>query len=209
MSLERYFHRYGRATFTLFLINVAVYVVEALLSGGNFLSIKGGVLAFLGQWNYAVLNYGYWWQLFTAMFVHVNIIHIFFNMYFLLTMGRQLERVLGPKRVVLTYIVSGLVGNVLTLFLMPPPMTISAGASGALFGIVGALITISGVVGGNMQGGPDERLLPVPNKQRPSWGGQCIRPPWGGLLAGIAIGYYYGKVIKRRLTWQYAYGDYW
>ncbi len=34
-------------------------------------------------------------------------------------------------------------------------------------------------------------------------------PISGGLLAGIAIGYYYGKAIRRRLTWQYAYGDYW
>ncbi|BAD84975.1 integral membrane protein Rhomboid homolog [Thermococcus kodakarensis KOD1] len=206
MSLEHYFHRYGRATFTLFLINVAVYVVEAVLSGGNFLSIRGSVLALLGQWNYAVLNYGYWWQLFTAMFVHVNIIHIFFNMYFLLTMGRQLERVLGPRRVVMTYIVSGLVGNVLTLFLKPP-MTVSAGASGALFGIVGALITISGVVGGNMQAAMmNAFFLFLINSVLP---GVNAYAHLGGLLAGIAIGYYYGKVIRRRLTWQYAYGDYW
>ncbi|MBP1910849.1 rhomboid family intramembrane serine protease [Thermococcus stetteri] len=206
MGLEHYFHRYGRATFTLFLINVAVYIIEALLSGGNFLSIKGGVLALLGQLNYAVLHYGYWWQLFTAMFVHVNIIHIFFNMYFLLTMGRQLEGVLGSKRVVLTYIVSGLTGNVLTLFLMPP-MTLSAGASGALFGIVGALITISGVVGGNMQGAlMNAFFLFLINSVLPKVNAFAHL---GGLVAGISIGYYYGKVIRRKLMWQYAYGDYW
>jgi len=200
MSLKGYFHRYGRATFTLFLINVAVYVIEALLSGGNFLSIKGGVLAFLGQWNYAVLHYGYWWQLFTAMFVHVNIIHILFNMYFLLTMGRQLERVLGPGRLVLTYIVSGLVGNVLTLLLMPP-MTVSAGASGALFGIVGALITISGVVGGNIQGAIlNAFFLFLINSALP---GVNAYAHLGGLLAGIAIGYYYGRIIRRRILETY------
>ncbi|MEO2152678.1 MAG: rhomboid family intramembrane serine protease, partial [Thermococcus sp.] len=119
MSLERYFHRYGKATFTLFLINVAVYVVEAILSR-NPISISGNVLATLGQWNYAVLHLGAWWQPFTAMFVHVNIIHIFFNTYFLLVMGSQLERILGSRRLAMIYILSGLAGNLLTLALLPP-----------------------------------------------------------------------------------------
>ncbi len=153
MSLERYFHRYGKATFTLFLINVAVYTVESILSLNPPFAISGWVLKLLGQWNYAVLHYGWWWQPFTAMFVHVGgILHIGFNMYFLLVMGgRQLEGIIGPKRLVLVYLVSGLAGNLLTL-LMSPPMVVSAGASGALFGIAGALILITGVVGGNIQG---------------------------------------------------------
>ncbi|WP_456367879.1 rhomboid family intramembrane serine protease [Thermococcus sp.] len=200
MSLEKYFYRYGKATFTLFLVNVFVYVIEAVLSGGNFLSINGGVLAFLGQWNYAVLHYGYWWQLFTAMFVHVNIIHVSFNMYFLLTMGRELERILGPKRVVLTYIISGLTGNILTLYLMPP-MTVSAGASGALFGIAGALITIGGVVGGNVQAALMNALfLFLINSFLP---GVNAFAHLGGLIAGIAVGYYYGKIIRRKLMLGY------
>ncbi|GAB6134969.1 rhomboid family intramembrane serine protease [Thermococcus prieurii] len=204
MSLERYFHRYGKATFTLFLINVAVYVVEAILSR-NPISISGNVLATLGQWNYAVLHLGAWWQPFTAMFVHVNIIHIFFNMYFLLVMGSQLERILGPKRVAMIYIVSGLAGNLLTLFLMPPNV-VSAGASGALFGIAGALITITGVVGGNMQMAlMNAFVLFLINSFLP---GVNAYAHLGGLLAGILIGYYYGKVIKRKLTWAYAYDYY-
>ncbi|CAI1493304.1 MULTISPECIES: rhomboid family intramembrane serine protease [Thermococcus] len=204
MSLERYFHRYGKATFTLFLINVAVYVVEAILSR-NPISISGNVLATLGQWNYAVLHLGAWWQPFTAMFVHVNIIHIFFNTYFLLVMGSQLERILGPKRVAMIYIVSGLAGNLLTLFLMPPNV-VSAGASGALFGIAGALITITGVVGGNMQGAlMNAFVLFLINSFLPRVNAYAHL---GGLLAGILIGYYYGKVIKRKLTWAYAYDYY-
>ncbi|NJE53825.1 rhomboid family intramembrane serine protease [Thermococcus sp. 21S9] len=204
MSLERYFNRYGKATFTLFLINVAVYAVEAILSR-NPISISGNVLATLGQWNYAVLHLGAWWQPFTAMFVHVNIIHIFFNMYFLLVMGSQLERILGPKRVVMIYVVSGLAGNLLTLFLMPPNV-VSAGASGALFGIAGALITITGVVGGNMQGALiNAFVLFLINSFLP---GVNAYAHLGGLLAGILIGYYYGKVIKRKLTWAYAYDYY-
>jgi len=204
MSLERYFYRYGKATFTLFLINVAVYVFEAILSR-NPISISGRVLAVLGQWNYAVLHLGAWWQPFTAMFVHVNIIHIAFNMYFLLIMGSQLERILGPKRVVVIYIVSGLAGNLLTLLLLPPNV-VSAGASGALFGIAGALILINGVLGGNMQMAIiNAFVLFLINSFLP---GVNAFAHLGGLIVGMLIGYYYGRVIKRKLTWAYAYGYY-
>jgi rhomboid protease GluP len=204
MGLERYFYRYGKATFSLFLINVAVYVIESVLSK-NPLSISMNVLATLGQWNYAVLHYGYWWQLLTAMFVHVGILHIGFNMYFLLVMGSQLEHVLGPKRLVAVYIVSGLVGNLLTLLLLPPG-TVSAGASGALFGIVGTLIVMMGVIGGNMQGAlMNAFVLFLINSILP---GVNAFAHLGGLITGVAIGYYYGKRIRRRMALAYGYGYY-
>ena len=203
MGLERYFYRYGKATFSLFLINVALYVVEAILSG-NPISISTGVLLRIGQWNYAVLNYDWWWQLFTAMFVHVGILHIAFNMYFLLIMGRQLEGILGPKRLLMVYLVSGFAGNLITLLVLPPN-TVSAGASGALFGIAGTLIVIMGVVGGNMQGALINALvLFLINSILP---GINAFAHLGGLLTGMAIGYYYGKRIRSRLlAMQYGYG---
>ncbi|ASI98957.1 rhomboid family intramembrane serine protease [Thermococcus celer] len=202
MSLERYFHRYGKATFTLFLINVAVYTVESILSLNPF-AISGWVLKLLGQWNYAVLHYGWWWQPFTAMFVHVGILHIGFNMYFLLVMGRQLEGIIGPKRLVLVYLVSGLAGNLLTLLMSP--MVVSAGASGALFGIAGALILITGVVGGNIQGAlMNAFVLFLINSLLP---GVNALAHLGGLLVGMAMGYYYGKRIRRHLMARmYGYG---
>ncbi|NJE04877.1 rhomboid family intramembrane serine protease [Thermococcus sp. M36] len=204
MGLERYFYRYGKATFSLFLVNVAVYVTESILSG-NPVNISIEVLARLGQWNYAVTNYGWWWQLFTAMFVHVGILHIVFNMYFLLMMGSQLEHVLGPKRTVVVYIVSGLVGNLLTLLLLPPN-SVSAGASGALFGIVGTLIVMMGVVGGNMQRALINAFaLFLINSILP---GVNAYAHLGGLVTGMAIGYYYGKRIRRRLALAYGYGYY-
>jgi rhomboid protease GluP len=202
MSLEQYFHRYGKATFALFLINVAVYVVESILSKNPFW-ISDRVLGILGQWNYAVMHLSAWWQPFTAMFVHVNIIHIGFNTYFLLIMGSQLERILGPKRVVMIYIISGLAGNLLTLLVLPP-YTVSAGASGALFGIAGALITIAGVVGGNIQMAlVNAFILFLINSFLP---GVNVYAHLGGLITGMLIGYYYGRVIKRKLAWAYVQG---
>jgi len=203
MGLEKYFYRYGKATFTLFLLNLAVYLAESIASG-NPITISMGVLLRIGQWNYAVVNYGWWWQLLTAMFVHVGIIHVGFNMYFLLTMGRQLEGILGPKRVAVVYLVSGFAGNLLTLFLLPPN-TVSAGASGALFGIVGTLIVIMGVLGGNMQGAlMNAFVLFLINSILP---GVNAFAHLGGLLTGMAMGYYYGKRIKGRLMARmYGYG---
>ncbi|ASJ11031.1 rhomboid family intramembrane serine protease [Thermococcus sp. P6] len=195
MSLERYFHRYGKATFTLFLMNVGFYVLESVLSG-NPLFISRGVLERLGQWNYAVLHYGWWWQPLTSMFVHVGMLHIAFNMYFLLVIGRQLEGILGPGRLAMVYLVSGLGGNLLSL-LMLPPYAVSAGASGALFGIAGALILITGVVGGNVQGALlNALMLFIINSILP---GVNAYAHLGGLLVGMGIGHYYGRRIRRHL----------
>ena len=187
--------KYGPMTEVLVAINVAVYIFEAVLSG-SFISININVLAFLGQWNYAVLHLGRWWQLFTAMFVHVGILHIAFNMYFLFIIGSQFERLFGGKWLLGTYLLSGLVGNLLTLFIFPPN-SLSAGASGAIFGIVGAVIITSGIIGGNMQAALlNAFFLFLINSILP---GVNVYAHLGGLLAGIAIGYWKGNELKRRL----------
>ena len=187
--------KYGPMTEVLVTINVAVYIFEAVLSG-SFISININVLAFLGQWNYAVLHLGRWWQLFTAMFVHVGILHIAFNMYFLFIIGSQFERLFGGKWLLGTYLLSGLVGNLLTLFIFPPN-SLSAGASGAIFGIAGAVIITSGIIGGNMQAAlVNAFFLFLINSILP---GVNVYAHLGGLLAGIAIGYWKGNELKRRL----------
>ena len=81
---------------------------------------------------------GQWWRLFTSMFLHFGIIHIGFNMWVLWNVGRLVERLVGNFGFALLYVVSGLLGSVASLAWNPT--TISAGASGAVFGVVGALI---------------------------------------------------------------------
>jgi len=182
----------GRVTEGLMILNILFYIVETLLNGGNFLSIGTGVLIRLGQVNYLVLH-GYWWQLLTSMFVHVNLIHIALNMYFFYILGRQLETLVGGKVVVVTYLLSGLTGNVLSLFLLPP-YTISAGASGAIFGIAGALIMIGGLVTGNVQNAlVNAFVLFLVNSWMPMVNAFAHL---GGLLAGLTIGYLYGRKLR-------------
>jgi len=133
----------------LLMINFIVYVYESAVSG-NFVEIGDEGLFYLAQINYMVVKYGWYWQLFTSMFVHLNIYHILFNMFWLYILGVQMERMFGGYKVLLVYIATGLVGNIVTLFMLPLN-TLSAGASGAIFGIFGFLTLYMGVLGGKVK----------------------------------------------------------
>ena len=121
---------------TLLLIwaNVGMYVYTSWLSG-SFVTTSLEVLAFYGQWNFAVLN-GYYWQLISSMFVHVSIVHIASNMLFLFIFGLRAEELFSWAEYYLVYFSSGLAGNLLTL--LAGPNIYSAGASGAIMGVFGA-----------------------------------------------------------------------
>jgi rhomboid protease GluP len=192
--------RHAWMTYLLVAINFAVFGYELYLSGGPTVSIYA--LLKLAQVNILVTEYGQWWRLFTAMFVHVNWIHIAMNMFFLIYLGSQLELLVGRWRYLLVYIVAGLFGNILTLGVMGP-MTISAGASGAIFGIAGALLTIEGVLKRNMQATlANAFFLFLVNSWMPHV--NCVAH-LGGLLVGLALGYPYGQYVKRRIMRM----DYW
>jgi rhomboid protease GluP len=78
---------------------------------------------------------GQWWRLFTSTFVHFGIIHIAFNMWCLYSLGRSLEFLMGRKAFAATYVASGIAASAVSLCWNP--MGVSAGASGAIFGIAG------------------------------------------------------------------------
>nr|WP_142040289.1 rhomboid family intramembrane serine protease [Stackebrandtia endophytica] len=85
---------------------------------------------------------GEYHRLFTAMFLHYGIIHLAFNMYVLWIFGRFLERDLGPARFLALYLVCGIGGNVAT-YLFAAEYGFSAGASGSIFGLFGAVLLIN------------------------------------------------------------------
>ena len=89
--------------------------------------------------NYApYIKDGEYYRLFTSMFVHANLLHILFNMYALYLLGKEAESFFGKWKFLAIYILSGLSGSLLSILLNP--VTPSVGASGALFGILGALL---------------------------------------------------------------------
>ena len=88
----------------------------------------------------AVLN-GDWWRLFTAMFLHGGFMHIVSNLFTLFFIGIFAESIIGPKRFILIYILSGLGCSLTSIYWHDN--TVSVGASGAIFGLAGALIALN------------------------------------------------------------------
>jgi membrane associated rhomboid family serine protease len=85
---------------------------------------------------------GAWWQPLTSMFAHTEVLHIGFNMLALWVLGPQLEHVLGRLRFTALYLLSGLVGSA-AVYLLSPEFTPTLGASGAVFGLMAALLVIA------------------------------------------------------------------
>ena len=82
---------------------------------------------------------GEWYRLVTSMFLHGSILHLLFNMYVLVALGPTLERILGHVRFLVLFLLAGLDGAALS-YALSSPMTVSVGASGAIFGLMGALV---------------------------------------------------------------------
>lgn len=85
---------------------------------------------------------GGFWQLLTSMFTHVDLMHIGFNMLALWFLGPQLEAAIGRTRFLALYLLSGLTGSAFVYWLTPE-YTATVGASGAIFGLMGALLVIA------------------------------------------------------------------
>jgi rhomboid protease GluP len=126
------------ATRALVIINVAVFIVEVLMSGGNFFTISGDVLIRLGALvpAFVALKHEYW-RLVAPMFLHAGLVHILFNMWALFVLGSYFERAVGWKKFLAVYLIAGLAGNV-AAFLLSPSLALMVGASTAIFGIFGA-----------------------------------------------------------------------
>ena len=102
-----------------------------------------------GTWLPGVAD-GAWWQLVTSGFTHVTITHIAFNMLALWLIGPQLETVLGRARFLALYLVSLLVGSAVVMW-AAGEYQLTYGASGAIYGLFGALIIVARRVGGDMR----------------------------------------------------------
>src|SRR4051794_11002807 len=140
----------------------------------------GGVTT---QWWPGVVD-GAYWQLMTSAFTQVEILHIGFNMLALWVLGPQLELAIGRSRFVALYLLSALAGSTLVYWTAPVYQP-TLGASGAIFGLMGALLVVAHKVHGNTQG-----ILvwiainavftfTIPNI---SWQGHL-----GGFLGGLAV----------------------
>ncbi len=129
----------------LIAINVAVFIAESLqpasIPGNPGGSTDTGVLALLGATIPDMMSSGQYWRLLTACFLHIGLAHIATNMLALLWLGGLAERFYGPLRFLGIYLAAGIGGNLLTGLVAPN--NVGAGASGAIFGILGAMLVAS------------------------------------------------------------------
>jgi membrane associated rhomboid family serine protease len=169
-------------TKALIAINLAIYLITAS-QGGGFNAPGGSLFSkwiLYGPW----VEHGGWYRLVTAMFLHASIIHIGFNMYALWVIGTPVEQYLGRARYIGLYFVSGLAGSAGGL--LQAPHTPILGASGAIFGILGAMMILEWQITGRLAGNAMTWIVinlvisfAIPNI---SWGGHV-----GGLIGGILI----------------------
>ncbi len=179
-------------TSILIIANILVFAYTSVASG-NFLETNLVVLEQWGQYNEYVIERGWYWQLFTSMFVHVNLLHLFMNMLFLLIFGVRAEELFSEDEFFAIYFASGLLGNFLTLLMHLE--TRSAGASGAIFGMFGAcVIYLRKIVGGSIIGA----LIFSFYFLLLSYSSPKINlfAHFGGLVAGLVIGYMLAKSRK-------------
>jgi membrane associated rhomboid family serine protease len=128
------------ATGALIVLNVAVFA-WTVVTAGSVMANAGAPL--FDEWALvpgAVAN-GEWWRLLTAGFLHFGPIHLLFNMMALWVIGRDVESALGHGRFLAVYLVSLLGGSTAVMLLTAPGANV-AGASGAVFGLMGALAVL-------------------------------------------------------------------
>ncbi|HEV8507284.1 MAG TPA: rhomboid family intramembrane serine protease [Chitinophagaceae bacterium] len=194
----------GRPQLTIGIIAVNVLVFVAMIVSGVNLFAPSALDILKWGANFGPLTFsGEWWRLITCTFIHIGIVHIAFNMYALYMIGVYLEPMLGKIKFALAYLCTGIFASITSLWWHDLP-TVSAGASGAIFGMYGvflALLTTSLVpkdtrsrlltsigifVGYNLLYGLKDN---VDNSAHV-----------GGLLSGMGVGYGYYYMIREKTS---------
>src|SRR5271155_1298850 len=119
-------------------LNVMVFLVMVLRGISPLTPSPQQAIAFGADFGPLTLN-GQWWRLVTSMFVHFGIVHIGLNMWCLWNLGRAAEQLMGRASYLLAYFVSGIFASIVSVYWHP--MAAGAGASGAIFGMAGVLVS--------------------------------------------------------------------
>lgn len=145
VSIAAFYHRLFALTprtpitVTILIANLVVFALMVISSRGEALLSPNGLTLIEWGANYGPQTLGgQWWRLLTCMFVHIGIIHIGFNMWVFWDLGRLVERLVGNVGFLFLYLLSGLFGSLASVYWQP--QVLSAGASGAVFGVFGALM---------------------------------------------------------------------
>ena len=139
-------------TYILIVLNLMVFLYGVLYGNDELISMFGN--------NYELVQNGEFYRLFTCMFVHADILHILFNMIALYSIGPVVERYYGKSKFLLIYLVSGLLGSIFSGVFMTAN-SISIGASGAIFGLLGSICYFTYYYRATLQGILRGSIMPV------------------------------------------------
>ena len=139
-------------TYIIIVLNLMVFLYGMLHSNDELINIFGN--------NYELVQKGQFYRLLTCMFVHGSIMHLLLNMYALYTIGPVVERYYGKSKYIFIYLVSGLLGSVFSSVFMSAN-SVSIGASGAIFGLLGSICYFTYYYRATLQGILRESIVPV------------------------------------------------
>jgi membrane associated rhomboid family serine protease len=182
------------ATIALVAINVFVYLVTVYQGAG--INQPGGSLFLDWALQGAAVANGDWYRLVTAMFLHASLIHLLFNMLALWWLGSIVEQAIGTPRFVLLYVVSGLAGSTGAL-LLSDPFAVTVGASGAIYGTMGALLILEYMQTGSLAG-QAMTLIVINLALTFAISNISIGGHLGGLAGGIAVTFVFAQTLRAR-----------
>ncbi len=139
---------------------------------------------------------GDWWRIVTGTFLHADLRHLIFNMLVLYLLGRRLEHTVGPALLAGTYVVSLLGGTAGAL--LHSPDVAAVGASGAVYGVMGAAYVVEYLRGGNPWRDGLGSLIIINVVISFLIPGISIGGHLGGLVTGVAVGFAIGDTSRRR-----------
>jgi rhomboid protease GluP len=187
-------------TYGIIVINVLVFIVMAA-SGVSFISPTGEDILKWGGNYLPLTTSGEGWRIITCVFVHIGIIHLLFNMYALYVIGGYLEPMLGKAKYITAYLCTGVFASITSLWWHKTPVA-SAGASGAIFGMYGVFLALLST-----------NLIPKQIRKQMLQSivifvaynllyglksGIDNAAHVGGLISGLAIGYFYYIQLRKR-----------
>jgi rhomboid protease GluP len=175
-------------TIILIAINIIMFMISVFKSG-NIFNIDVYTLVLLGGKFGPLIDAGQWWRLVTCTFLHGGLTHILFNMYSLYILGSQLEPILGKAKYLILYFISGIAASILSYIVLPNILSI--GASGAIFGLLGALLAFAMMNRDNIKKGALSNLVMIIGINLfigATTSGIDNYAHIGGLITGILIG---------------------
>lgn len=134
-------------TYGLIIINILIFIIMYFQSKN--LDIIQLLIKFGANSKQLVLEQKQYWRLFTSMFIHIDFLHLIYNCFALYLFGIRVEKYFGKSRFILIYIFSGIIGNIISIIFT---VFISAGASGAVYGLTGAIVAMTQQKNKNVDG---------------------------------------------------------